>query len=93
MFRVRPGGAGICHGDHWQRSEKVANYSGGFGKHPNLKYTAPGHFLTSLQEEGSEEGREVVTFVSGKNRAKNGMQGFKWTPSKASDPWEMGPTE
>ena len=47
-------------------------------------------FLTSLQEEGSEEGREVVTFCFRENRAKNGMQGFKWTPSKGIRPMGNG---
>lgn len=41
-------------------------------------------------EEGSGEGEEVVTFCFRKNRDKNGMQGFKWIPSKGIRPMGNG---
>ena len=91
MFRVRLAGQGYAMSDHWQRSEKVANYPGVW-QTPNLKYTAPGHSLPASRKKEVRRVERLLLFVSGKTGPRMVCRGSNGHPQKASDPWEMGPT-
>lgn len=71
--------------DHWQRSEKVANYSG-FGKHPNLKYTAPGHSLPASRKKEVRRVERLLLLFPGKTGPRMVCRGSNGHPQRASDP-------
>lgn len=64
----------------------------GFGKHPNLKYTAPGRSLPASRKKEVGRVERLLLFVSGKTGPRMVCRGSNGHPRKASDLWEMGPT-